>query len=230
MTPGEFRLRIRYRKTGRLAWLSHLEVAHSLERLIRRAGIPFAVTQGFSPHLKAAFGPALPVGTGGENEYFDVWLTRYTDATQVIETLQSVSPPDLSPISGRYVDGRAKSLTSVLTIACYDMVVAGEGVTPEAVNEALVRRMSDGELKVEHKGKSKVYSLARSVPKDARVGGVDGAVTIDLVIRMGPEGSLRPEKLIRAALDTAGIQASSIRTTRRDTLVEEEDGSWSRPM
>ena len=230
MTPGEFRLRIRYRKVGRLAWLSHLEVAHSLERMIRRADLPFAITQGFSPHLKAAFGPALPVGTGGENEYFDVWLTRYTEAADVIDRLVGVAPPDLAPIDGRYVDGRGRSLTSMLTIACYDMVVLGEGVDPEAVSEALVGLISDGELSVEHKGKSKVYDLMRGVPKDARVGGEGGSVTIDLVIRMGPDGSLRPEKLVRAALERAGIQASSVRTTRRDTLVEDEEGVWSRPM
>ena len=35
--------------------------------------------QGFNPHMKVAFGPALPVGTASENEYLDVWLTRYTD-------------------------------------------------------------------------------------------------------------------------------------------------------
>ena len=83
VASGEFRLRVRYRKTGRLRWLSHLEVVHALERSIRRARLPYAVTQGFSPHMKASFGPALPVGTAGEHEYFDVWLTGYTDAPRL---------------------------------------------------------------------------------------------------------------------------------------------------
>ncbi len=230
MTPGEFRLRVRYAKKGRLAWLSHLEVVHSLERMIRRAQLPFAVTKGFSPHLKAAFGPALPVGTGGENEYFDVWLTRYTDAGDVIDALARVAPADMCPTAGRYIDDRSPSLTSVLTIARYGIVVSGTGVKPKEVSEALARLVSSGELVVEHKGKTKVYDLARSVPEDARVTGDDGEVEIDLTVRMGPEGSLRPEKLVRAALDTAGIQASSIRTTRRDTLAEDEECVWTRPM
>lgn len=63
-----FRLRSTYIETGRLAMLSHLEVAHTLERTVRRAGLPFAVSQGFSPHMKIAFGAALPVGVGSTCE------------------------------------------------------------------------------------------------------------------------------------------------------------------
>ncbi|WP_417304102.1 DUF2344 domain-containing protein, partial [Ellagibacter isourolithinifaciens] len=45
-----FRLRLTFAKQGRLAMLSHLEVARALERTVRRAGLPYAVSQGFSPH------------------------------------------------------------------------------------------------------------------------------------------------------------------------------------
>ena len=60
-----FRMRITFAKQGRLALLSHLEVARAIERAVRRAQLPFAVSQGFSPHMKIAFGAALPVGVGG---------------------------------------------------------------------------------------------------------------------------------------------------------------------
>ena len=53
-----FRLRLTFAKQGRLAMLSHLEVARALERTVRRAGLPYAVSQGFSPHMLIAFGAA----------------------------------------------------------------------------------------------------------------------------------------------------------------------------
>jgi len=230
VTPGEFRLRVRYQKMGRLRWLSHLEVVHTLERIIRRAELPYAVTQGFHPHLKVAFGPALPVGTGGENEYFDVWLTRYTEASEVLRALQQASPEDLAPTQARYVAGNVASLTAELTIAEYRIEIDGEGTDSQKMRAALTHVISAGELAIEHKGKHKVYDLARSVPKDARVSDRDGGVAVELTVRMGPEGSLRPETLIRAALQFAGLEASAVRTTRRDTLVESDEGVWSRPM
>ena len=43
-----FLMRIKYVKSGRLAFLSHLETIRSMERIIRRAGLPYAVTEGFN--------------------------------------------------------------------------------------------------------------------------------------------------------------------------------------
>ena len=81
-----FRLRVCFAKRGRAAYLSHLEVAHALERAVRRAGLPYAITQGFSPHMKIAFGAALPVGIGGERELFDVYLTSYIPPEEALQT------------------------------------------------------------------------------------------------------------------------------------------------
>ena len=53
--PTLFRLRVRYGKRDRLKYLGHLEVIHTIERIVRRAGLPYAVTQGFSPHMRVGF-------------------------------------------------------------------------------------------------------------------------------------------------------------------------------
>lgn len=230
MTLGEFRLRIAFRKEGRLRWLSHLEVLRAIERTVRRSGLPIAVTQGFSPHMKIAFGPALPVGTAGRREYADIWLTRYTVAEEALDALSASAPHDLAPFEARYVNAKSPSLTAALTIALYEIRAHGEEIEKTAVHAALERVLGRGELSVEHKGKTKVFDLARSVPKDVRVEAVDGGVAIELPVRMGPEGSLRPEALLRAALADAGIEASAVHTTRLDLLVEDEKEVWSRPL
>ena len=59
---SEFRLRVGFSKLDRAALLSHLELLHAIERIVRRAQLPYAITQGFHPHMKLAFGPALSVG------------------------------------------------------------------------------------------------------------------------------------------------------------------------
>lgn len=230
MTPGEFRLRLAYGKVGRLRHLSHLEVVHALERAVRRADLPFAVTQGFNPHLKAAFGPALPVGTAGEREYLDLWLTRYTEAAQALGSLQAASPEDLAPREAYYVAGNAPSLTAALTIGQYRIEIDGEGTESQNVHAALSHLIGEEELTIEHKGKPKVYDLTRAIPKDPRVTGRQGGSDIELAIRMGPQGSLRPETFVRTALADSGIVVSAVRTTRLETLVESDEGIWSRPV
>jgi radical SAM-linked protein len=227
---GEFRLRVHYAKSGRLRWLSHLELIHALERSIRRADLPYAVTQGFNPHMKVAFGPALPVGTAGENEYYDVWLTRYTKAQEAELRLAQSTPADLQVVQARYVADTEPSLAAATSIAVYRVKVIGKESSASQVQAALDELIGSGSLTVQRKGKTKVFDLARSLPKETRVRDRDGESEIDLTVRIGPDGSLRPEVLVSEALTKASLDASVAHTTRTDTLIENREGGWVRPL
>lgn len=230
MAPGEFRLRLCYGKTGRLRHLSHLEVTHALERGARRAGLPYAVTKGFSPHMKVAFGPALPVGTSGAREYLDVWLTRYLPADDVLAVLSGTLPSDIAALEARYVDAHEASLAANCTIGLYEVVVEARGATEQSVRDALERTVAAGELRVEHKGKTKVFDLATCLPKELRVRSAESQVIVDITTRMGPTGSLRPDVLMRQALSAGGITGAIVQVNRLDTLIEDEDGGVRRPI
>lgn len=227
---GEFRLRFAYRKSGRLRFLSHLEVVRAMERSIRRAGLPYAVTKGFSPKMKVAFGPALPVGTASEREYLDVWLARYTTTEEALRRLADATPEDLAPTAARYVGSREPSLGAAATIAPYRVTLQAKGVGPHQVQAAFEDAVEKKTLAVEHKGKQKVFDLTRSLPKEVRVTSAGDVLVVEMTIRMGAEGSLRPEVLTAAALSEAGLDAAVMAVTRTDTLIETEEGVWSRPV
>ena len=76
----------------------------------------------------------------------------------------------------------------------------------QQVRAALESRRRRGQRStVEHKGKTKVFDLARSAPEGAacrarRTAGSSSSSPS----RMGPEGSLRPEALVRAGPDALG--------------------------
>ena len=54
--------RMRFAKVGRAAFLGHLDLVRLLARTLRRAELPLAMTRGFSPKPRFAFGPALGLG------------------------------------------------------------------------------------------------------------------------------------------------------------------------
>lgn len=231
MASGEFRLRVCYPKAGRLRWLSHLEVVHTLERIVRRSGLRYAITQGFSPHLKAAFGPALPVGTGSDREYLDVYLREYTRAEEALRLLAGASPEDLAPYEARYVPDGIPALTAAISVAAYDLVVEAEGEEAELVQAAIRSLVAAGELQVERKGKSKVFDLARALLNEPRVTvAEDGSVHVRTSIRIGPEGSLRPDVFVLSALAAAGLEAAVTQVTRTDAFIEDESGGLVRPL
>lgn len=224
VAPGEFRCRIGYAKRNRLRFLSHLEVGHAIERGIRRAGFPYAVTRGFSPHMKIAFGPALPVGTAGLQEYFDIWLTTYLPADEVLGRFSSAMPGDLSPFAVSYVGAKEPSLTASCTIGEYEVQILGEVDAGIQVRQALEEVLAGKELNVEHKGKTKVFDLTSSLPKGAEVRSCEGGITIAVTVRMGPEGSLRPESLVREALTRGRLSGAVTFVTRCALLIEDDEG------
>jgi radical SAM-linked protein len=214
MGETTFRLRITYGKTGRLRYLSHLEIVHACERSVRRSQLAYAVTKGFSPHMKVAFGPALPVGTAGLAESFDVWLTAFVPPAEALERLTAVTPEGLAPVEARYVSEREPSLTAALTLADYQVVVRGPGMGPGQMKAGLEAIAADKTLEIEHKGKTKVFDLAAMLPKEPVVRETPGGVEIDIVTRMGASGSLRPEALVGSALRRSSVHDAVISVTR----------------
>lgn len=77
------KLRLRSSKLGKVRFTSHRDAARMWERAMRRAGLPVATSEGFTPRPKISFGLALP--TGGESiaEYVDIDLQPHVDAADI---------------------------------------------------------------------------------------------------------------------------------------------------
>jgi radical SAM-linked protein len=234
-----FRLRINFQKRGRLRLLSHLELVRALERAIRRAQLPFATSKGFNVHMRYAPGPALPVGTVGLDEYFDVWLTEYLDPDLAYLRLRAASVEDLGILAVAYVDPRAKGLQATHVHEVYEIVLdvgardaaettdglgaveVSDALGIAEVTDALVRLVAGGSLTVKRKNKSKVYDLTQMVERMPEVCGdpKTSTILITLYLKANEQGSIRPEALMRAALDDAVGWA--MRSTTRTRLYED---------
>jgi radical SAM-linked protein len=68
------RIRVRFTKQGKVRFTSHRDVARLWERALRRAALPVASTEGFSPRPKMHFGLALSTGHESCGEYLDIDL------------------------------------------------------------------------------------------------------------------------------------------------------------
>lgn len=207
--PRLFRLRVVFVKAGRLAMLSHLEVAHALERAVRRAGLPFAVSQGFSPHMRIAFGAALPVGVGGTHEFFDLLLTDYVPPEHALAQLQGASAADMMPQSCAYVEHSAPAASVAFPLSTYEAVLSGDAGCLAVPDEVRVVR----------KKKEKALRVA-----DFLVGAfeVEGSA-VRFTLEAKPTGSLRPDVLmaecVRAAVD-AGRASDDFRVVEMTRIAQ----------
>lgn len=195
-----FRLRVRYVKQGRLRYLGHLEVLHTIERIIRRAQLPYAVTQGFSPHMRAGFSSALPVGTASDCEWYDVFLTELVSPSEAFERLKAASPVDLAPVKVGYVDVRAAALTAFITCAEYavNLWTGDASATECMVREALEAIRVQGTIAYLRGKKEKSLDLTRTLAGYTLAQAGEGHFLLTLDTRMDNDGALRPEVLVGA--------------------------------
>jgi radical SAM-linked protein len=108
------RLRITFAKTAQMRYTSHLDLYRTWERLMRRASLPLAYTQGFSPHPRINLASALPLGFTGEAEVVDIWLEKELSREEITAALQQAVPPGLEICLVETVDERAPTLQTIL--------------------------------------------------------------------------------------------------------------------
>lgn len=77
------------------AYLSQLELQATLERALRRAGLPLAFSQGFHPLPLLSFGRALPVGVESDAEWFALTLRRIVPPKEAALLLDPHLPPGM---------------------------------------------------------------------------------------------------------------------------------------
>ena len=108
------RLRISFAKNDLMRFTGHLDLHRAWERIFRRAALPLAYTQGFSPHPRINLASALPLGFTSQAELVDVWLEEELSLDQVAKALQRAIPPGIQITEIQSVEERLPSLQSSL--------------------------------------------------------------------------------------------------------------------
>ena len=119
------KVRVKYTKTGDLRMLSQLEVMNTFMRALRRAQIPTAFSEGFHPHPKISFGPALPVGMESICEYMDVEFIRPFPPDQFKDNMNRCLPEGLKVLHAEEIPYHTPSLNSSMIFYAYEIRLNG---------------------------------------------------------------------------------------------------------
>jgi len=111
--PTKNRIRLRWRKTARYRYMSHLENLHLMERALRRARWPVMYSQGHNPTMKLSLGPPLPLGFTSEAEVIDITLES-NFALPLLEDLKRALPEGIEILESGVIMGKGASLGAAL--------------------------------------------------------------------------------------------------------------------
>ncbi|MBW4720846.1 TIGR03936 family radical SAM-associated protein [Saccharothrix obliqua] len=139
------KLRLRYAKRGRLRFTSHRDIARTFERALRRAGVPMAYSQGFSPHPKVSWVGAAPTGVASEAEYVEVQVVEPVEPEALRTALDTVLPPGLDVLE--VVEARGGTLPERIEASTWQVELPG--VSPQRLTEAVSAFLAAGSVEVE---------------------------------------------------------------------------------
>lgn len=90
--PEKTRLRIRFTKRDELRWISHRDLARVWERLLRRAGLQLAFSQGFHPKPRISFPSALALGIEALDEVVELEVLGLVQLDSIGDVLRREMP------------------------------------------------------------------------------------------------------------------------------------------
>ncbi len=117
------RVRVHHNENGKVRFLSHRDTAGVWERVIRRAKLPIAYTEGFHTRPKLHFGLALSVGHESDAEYLDIDLREPMALDGLAELLSELMPPGLDICEVAEVVDRSGSLQQMVDSVVWECVV-----------------------------------------------------------------------------------------------------------
>ncbi|MFQ9093695.1 MAG: TIGR03936 family radical SAM-associated protein [Ruminococcus sp.] len=115
-------VRMRFKKTGRAKYISHLDLIRCLQRAVCRAKLPAAYSEGFHPHMQTSFATTLPLGFTGTGELMDLELSEPLPCETVMERLNAVLPEGIRILEA----GKGQLAFKKLAYANYTVRIPGE--------------------------------------------------------------------------------------------------------
>jgi radical SAM-linked protein len=110
------KVRIAYSKLGKVRFLGHLDMARLWERAFRKAGLPVAVSTGFTPRQKLSFGLALPTAAESLVELLEVTFdSTEIDTASLPNRLTPCLPDGIDVVGAAPVEAGSVSLQEDVT-------------------------------------------------------------------------------------------------------------------
>lgn len=187
-------VRLRFSKTGRLKYISHLDINRAMSRALKRAQIPLWYTEGFNPHPYMSF--SLPLSLGVESLCESVDLRIIGDITndEIKNRLNNVLPQDIK-IVDVYDDFRDNS-----EIVYSDYVFKFEFKDNETAFEKIKNVLSSDEIIALKKGKQgrkrvmKETNIKSFIDKYS-ISIRNDVIVLNIRLLAGPEKNLNPSLL-----------------------------------
>lgn len=195
MVPAQeiTKVRIKFSKVGDLMYISHLDLARTMQHIILRAELDIWYSEGFNPQPKMVFAQPLPTGVESVCELLDIKLNSYMDCEEIKERLNRNFPREMRVLDVYTPEEKIKEIAfTEYKISLYSAKI-GESTQND------VEKLFTGECLLEKKTKSGVKEINVSeYIKDFSVKADGNELVLGVILHSSAEKTLSPELLVEA--------------------------------
>ncbi|CAN5353816.1 TIGR03936 family radical SAM-associated protein [soil metagenome] len=148
------RTRVRFGKTGKLRFISAIDLGRVWERALRKANLPIAYSEGFSPHPKVSFGDALPLGYASVAEFAELTFGGPLDLDVMRTRLNAAFPAGLEVLDAVECGEGERRLGKLLQASLWTL----DYPTADGLADAIAALPADGPLLVERERKGEMIT------------------------------------------------------------------------
>lgn len=236
---------LRFSKTDRLKYISHLDLLRLFQRAFKRAGVQLKYSEGYNPHAKIAFAHPLSLGFESLSEYLDFETTVPYRPEQAAEMLREKMPPGLGILSCHpLVETSKTALAAAVDFASYRVTWkrpetgSGPDAWPDrAAFERMAQEvpvmMKETELLYEKFNRKKKKNMVSDVrPQMHSISAIvsDDHLTLSMMLRTGSRGNLNPEVPVELLCERCGLEYDRTEWDFCRTEMYFEEGRRLKPM
>ncbi|MFC2059144.1 TIGR03936 family radical SAM-associated protein [Chloroflexota bacterium] len=215
------RLRLTFSRGDEVKYISHLDLMRLWERALRRADLPLAYSQGFSPHPRLSLAAPLAIGVTSSAELMDIFLERRVSPHFLFKTLRGQLPGGIDLLEVLDVALGLPSLQSQLLCATY-RVILDSNRTSEEIGAVLRSLLAKESLPWQHARDKEIrrYDLRSLITDLWLLDWQPGECTLGMNLRCDSSGTGRPEQVASAL----GFEQHP-RSTHRTKLILSQQAS-----
>lgn len=194
------KLRMRFEKTGRAVYISHLDLMHTFHRSFLRAGYPLKHSEGFNPHPILSIAVPLSVGHGSLCELMDFTLVQdKVNFAEMVSNLNGALPEGIRALEVYIPERKASAMKWLRVSGRYEYDNKSTVELVEPLREFYAR----AELPVSRKTK-RGEGVIDIVPyvKDITVKAGEDAMVLEATVSVN-EPTINPELLVKALQQNA---------------------------
>lgn len=215
-----------FEKGERIRHIGHLDIQRSVQRGLRRSGLPVAYSQGFNPHILITFASALSTGACGKREIMDVTMAEDVGKEDFLTRMNRAMPPEMQLKEARAVDSRHPSLMGMVRAAVYDLTIRDEE-TGKLLISAIPAMMEKERIPAMRKTKTKLSEVDIK-PLILAISGEENHIRATLILN--ERESCKPQMLLDALKETAGITEEVRMLVTRENLLGEDGNGVLTPL